>query len=371
MLRLAKSRVAGVIAMVLCICLVTLPVSAQVDRSGVRNIIAGKKSDDNVTGIRDLSDSGKMDAKEAGENQSGQGVSLGGMVNQVNVHVLGDVSKPGVFKIDISDRAADVVKRAGLNRATVRIIEVRHPSEKNRYYDLYQYYYFGDLEQNPYLTDNDTIFVPKHNGAVRVEWSVMRPGVYELSGEKNLHQIFQLAGGFSHGMSQMYPIKVIRFSDGGEKFVLEVAQEKTALKKFKIIKGDIFIVPDTINAKGDFDYTVEAIPGEQHVYPTANPEVYVIGAVMTPGPFPYKSHLTIKDYLGFAGATPYANLNRVKIISNGKRKSKKLYDRVNAGDVVVVKERNLDQFLKYLGIATTLMTTTLFVITFKNTLQNQ
>lgn len=356
-------------------CLVGLPVQARYGSvKQVRSISSNQEDDIDVTGIRDLSGTGRDKSKGKTTPQSYDGQyskdNLYG-INLINVHVLGDVEMPGVYKINISDRAADVVKRAGIKRSTVRVIQVRHPGEKIRYYDLYQYYFFGNLRHNPFLKANDVIFVPKHKGAIRIEGSVMRPGVYELFGEKTLYQIIKLAGGFSHGVSKMYPVKIIRYSDGGEKFVLTAVQNKSTLKRFNIIKGDIVIVPDIINAAAKFDYTIETIPGEQHVYPTAIPEVFVIGTVNEPGPYPYKSHLTVKDYLGFAGASAEANFSYVKVLREGKRKRKKLYDKVQAGDVIIVKEKSLNVFMKYIGIATTLMSVTLSVIVLKDVLKKQ
>lgn len=293
---------------------------------------------------------------------------LGFGTQQINIHVLGDVAAPGVYKTPISDRAADVLGMARPNRRTTRLIQLRHPGEKTRHFDLYQYYYFGDLAHNPYLKDNDVIFVPKSKGAVRVEGPVARSGVYELGYEKTLYQIVQLAGGFTSAMSKMHPLKVIRFSDGGEKFVLDVVQDQDNLKKFSIQKGDVVVVPDVINGSDNFDYTVESIPGENLVYPTAVPEIYVIGAVSAPGPYPYKSHLTVKDYLGFAGAGATSRLRSVKILREGKRVRKKMSDKVQAGDVVIVYEKSGIQFLQYLGVASTVMSVTLTAIVFRDTL---
>ncbi len=277
------------------------------------------------------------------------------LMQAISVHVLGDVADPGVIKVKVSDRAADVLKLAVPNRSTVRSFQIRHPEEDTRYFDLYQYYYFGNLNHNPYLKENDTIFVPQSKGAVRIEGPVARPGVFELGSEKYLSQIVRLAGGFTASLSKMQPIKVIRFSDESEKFVLDVVQTEESLKKFEIKKGDVIAVPDVVNANNKFDYSLEVIPGENSVYPTSVPDVFVVGAVTQPGPYPYKSHLTIKDYVGFAGASADASFRSVSIMRDGKKKSYRLHDKMQAGDVLIVKQKSRSQMVTYVSIASALL----------------
>lgn len=349
-------------------------VEAQLSQTSLKNT-SGQNTSTSGKGVGSLD--GKQDST-GGQNQGFQfePQSMGStpfslQQNKISVHILGDVYNPGVYKVPVSERAFDAAKLARPKRANFRILQVRHPGRKTRVYDLYQYFYFGNLAQNPYLKDNDVIFIPKQRGAVKIEGPVSRPGIYELSQEKNLAQIVKLSGGFTRAMSKMQPLKVIRFADGGKKFILNVVQTKSALKNFKIKAGDIVIVPDVINANSTFDYAVESIPGENLVYPTAIPDVFVIGTVRQPGPYPYKSHLTVKDYLGYAGASEEANLRSVIILRDGKKRRKNLYAKVQQGDVIIVKQKSMNQFFKYLGIAATLMSFTLSVIVFKDTLGNQ
>lgn len=209
-----------------------------------------KKANTNVSDLTDTSDEDDLQKTKINRGM----LTKGQMYRQhISVHILGDVTNPGVYKTMISNRAADVLDLANPRRKTVRVIQIRHPGEKTKFYDLYQYYYFGNLGQNPYLKDNDVIFVPKQKGAVRIEGPVARPGIYELNNEKDLYDIIKLAGGFTSSMSKMHPIKVIRYSDGGEKFVLDVVQTKSSLKKFKIKRGDVYIIPDVMTAKKKFD----------------------------------------------------------------------------------------------------------------------
>jgi protein involved in polysaccharide export with SLBB domain len=290
---------------------------------------------------------------------------------KIKVHVLGDVVNHGVYNAVVSDRALDILKMAKPKSESLRIFQIRNPAYKTRYYDLYQYYYFGNLKHNPYLRDNDVIFIPNSKGSLRIEGPVKRPGLYELWNEKNLLQVVNLVGGFTRAMAKTKPLRVIRFSEGGQKFILDVEHTKSDLRRFKIQKGDIIIVPDIINMNKEFDYSVESMPGENIVYPTSVANIFVIGAVNEPGSYPYKSHLTIKNYLGFAGASANANLRSVRILRNGKRVRKRLHGKVQSGDVIIVREKGLNKFLGYLSIASTLIGVTLSTIVLKDVISNQ
>lgn len=297
--------------------------------------------------------------------------AIGALSTQpISVHVLGEVSSPGVFQMFISQRLTDALAASVPVRHTTRVVQIRRPGQESRFYDLYQYYYYGNLRHNPYISDQDIIFIPTHKGMIRFEGAVKRPGAYELYYEKNLHQALSLAGGFSSSISKSQPLKVIRYLADGEKTIIEVERDNKALKNFKIKKGDVVIIPDVINAQKNFDYTIETLPGENHVYPTSTPDVYVMGAVNRSGPYKYKSQLTIKDYLGFAGAAPNAKLRSFKVIRDGKTKRMKLSDSVVAGDIIMVREKNLDTFVKYLGIASTILGVTLSAIVIKDVVKN-
>jgi len=345
-----------------------MPVAqAQLERSSIGTIKDNK--DINVKNLSEES-AGKKDSgsKSFGGQQSRMSLI---QEQQINIHVLGDVQNPGVYKAKVSDRIVDLLNMAGPNREKTRVVQIRHPGKKTRYYDLYQYYHFGNLAQNPFLRDNDVIFIPKNRGAIRIEGPVARPGLYELNGEKNLLQIVRLAGGFSRALAKSHAIKVIRFVGDGKKSVISVVHDKSSLKKFKVEKGDVYIIPDVINAEKDFDYSVETIPGEHIVYPTSVPDVFVIGAVSLPGPYPYKSHLTVKDYVGFSGASANAYLRSVKVLRNGKKKRLRMYSKIQAGDVIIVREKSLELFLKYVGIAATILSVTTSAIVFQDFVRNR
>lgn len=309
---------------------------------------------------------------------SGMGNSFGAssfpgssMMQKVNVHVIGDVYAPGVYNFQLSQRLSEALEMAGPIRGSTRLVQVKYPDGKFKVYDLYKYFFYGNLSQNPRLVDGSVISVLPHRGVVRVSGAVKRSGLYELNGEKNLLSMISLAGGTSLHHNKIDPVVVVRYNENRQKVVDHVVFAKKDLKQYKVFAGDIIYFPDRINKAENFDFSTETIPGENAVYPTSVPDVFVIGAVSAPGPYPYKSHLTVKDYVGFSGATQDAKLSRVKIFRDGKKKTYTMNSKVQAGDVIIVKPKALTEVMKYVGIISTVMGVTLTALILKDTIRDQ
>ena len=138
-------------------------------------------------------------------------VSMGYQVN-----VLGEVMKPGTYKVAASDRVSEVLNRAGgiAVNGSERVIELRRKGGGVIHVDLIAFKLFGKLDQNPYVTDNDTIYVPFRKNVIQIVGAVKRPDFYELKDEKTLADVVDLSGGFNAATAMKEPIRVIRFEGG-------------------------------------------------------------------------------------------------------------------------------------------------------------
>jgi len=123
-----------------------------------------------------------------------------------------------------------------------------------------------------------------------------------------------------------------------------------------------------LNNTKKFDYSIETLPGENIFYPTARPDVFVVGAVSTAGAFPYKSHLTVKDYIGYAGATEESRLSRAGLVRNGKRRSVAMNTSLQPGDMIIVKTRQLNNVSTIMGFVSAIIGLTLSTIVLKDQL---
>ena len=137
--------------------------------------------------------------------------SMSGLTYQV--HVLGEIRNPGTYRITASDRLSEVLLRAGGvdEQGSQRNVEIRRQSEGTKKIDLLSFQVFGNLANNPYLLDNDVVYVPLRGSTIQVVGAVKRPRDYELKTEKTLADAIKLAGGFTVGVASSSPIRVVRF----------------------------------------------------------------------------------------------------------------------------------------------------------------
>ncbi len=288
---------------------------------------------------------------------------------QYQVHVVGQVSQPGTYRIPASARVAETIELAGgiLQNGSLRNIQIKRQSG-NVSIDLLSFRINGKLDSNPYLLDNDVIYVPLIGKATRIEGAVARPGSYELLRENRLSDLIQLAGGFTPGytLSTGLPIKLVRFNNSDKK-IIDVPLSD--IGSFKVESADIYYVPHLLTKNKEFDYNTPSLPGDHDLFfPSYDGNVYVIGAVASPGLYPFNPYYKMSNYISAAGgATRLAKQKKIKVISSlGKVAKKNIVAEVNPGDTIVVPEKYLPPegivniFLSTvtaaLGIMTTILT---------------
>lgn len=290
------------------------------------------------------------------------------------VHVLGEVKIPGTYRIAASDRLSEVLKHAGGvdEGGSERKIEVRRQGEATKRYDLLAFQIFGDLAGNPYLLDNDVIFVPLRGPTVNVVGAVMRPREYELKNEKTLADAIKLAGGFSVGVAQKQPLRVVRFVDN-EKEVTEILPDSAEFSSFLIKNGDTIYIPNVITEKNKFDYDIPKLPGDNIFYPSFEDRVFILGGVNSPGAYTFNPYYTLPQYLSLAGGTSTMSTSNIKILSpEGKTVKITKKNRntiiINPGDTVLIGQRRIPPegwVTLFMSIASFSLATTATVLALK------
>lgn len=259
------------------------------------------------------------------------------------VHVLGEVAKPGTYRVMASDRLSELLARIGgvLPRGSERFIEIRRQEQKKKIVDLFAFERQGNLSDNPYLLENDVVFVPFKKGVVQIVGAVKRPDLYEIKGEKTVQDLVTLVGGFTNSVNNNEPLKIIRF-EGDEKKVIEVPNTPEGRSASSFENGDVLVIPDILTAKNHFDYSVKSLPASELFYPSFEDRVFVIGGVFKPGAYKFHPNYHLKQYLAFAGGTTTLAKNSIKIINSSGQKTKaKDTSIINPGDTIVVPERRL------------------------------
>jgi protein involved in polysaccharide export with SLBB domain len=233
-----------------------------------------------------------------------------------------------------------VINRAGglADNGSERRIELRRKGGGVVHVDLVAFKLMGKLDQNPYVGDNDTIFVPLRKNVIQVVGAVKRPDFYELKDERTLEDVVELGGGFNAATAMKEPVRVIRF-EGGEKTVHEVPIDRTEMRDFAILNGDVVVVPNVVTKGTTFDYNVASVPGDQVFYPSYEDRVFVLGGVAAPGAYPFSPYYTLNQYISLAGGLNERGKPKYTVTTiDGKVRRAKPDDRVNPGDTVMIKQ---------------------------------
>lgn len=260
------------------------------------------------------------------------------------IHVLGAVGKPDTYRVPASTRLSEALQAAGGvdGQGSSRRIELRRKGQKTKVLDMLAFRQYADLSQNPYLLDNDVIFVPLQGKVVRIAGAVKRAGTYELIRTTSLAGLIALAGGPTPGADRKGPIKVVRHRSG-QKELLDVPQEREALKTFTLRNGDVAIVHHLLTQDKRFDYNLAELPGDNTLFfPSYDERVFILGAVAGPGPYPYSPYYHVREYLTLAGGlTKAAKASRkIKLMTAlGKVSRARPETMVSPGDTIIIPER--------------------------------
>lgn len=259
------------------------------------------------------------------------------------VHILGEVNNPGTYRVTASTRLSEALEKAGgmLERGSERRIELRRREGGGRRVDLLSFKLLGNLDANPYLLDNDVIFVPLKGKVVQIEGTVKRPGVYEVTRERTLEDVIKLAGGFTPGVGNPTPIKVVRFNHGSKELI-DVENTREARDQFQLENADVIVAPHFLTEEKTFDYNLARLPGDNQLfYPSYEERVFVLGAVAVPGPYPFSPYYDVRQYLTLAGGTTkLSKSKKIKILrTDGKTVKADAKTEINPGDTIIVPEK--------------------------------
>ncbi|MFO1518602.1 MAG: SLBB domain-containing protein [bacterium] len=289
-----------------------------------------------------------LEGTAGGLGTSSSGLGAAGLIYQVNI--VGEVKRPGTYRIPPSTRLSEALQMAGgiRNNGSERNIELRQPGGgPGKKMDLTAFKLFGRLEDNPYLVDNQVIFVPIKQRVVEIEGAVNRPGIYELKGERTLADLVRLGGGVTQGVSRKDPIRVIRYGSDEKKNIIEIQNAPEELRKTEILNGDVAVVPHMFTTQNTFDYNLKKLPNDNLFYPSYEDRVFVIGAVEVPGAYNFNQYYKLSNYLALAGGMTRMAKGYVKVVEpSGQERKLKPDDRgflINPGDTLYIPEKALSR----------------------------
>jgi protein involved in polysaccharide export with SLBB domain len=223
----------------------------------------------------------------------------------VQVFVLGEVVRPGAYRVASNASLLDLLYRAGGARETgsLRSIRALRAGEPIATFDLYRALLAGDITANVRLESGDVVHVPPVGERVTVRGEVFRPAVYEILPGETLNDVLAAAGGATKraylARASIRRIRDTQPKPGDRTFGWEVvtvgSAELTGESPFAVRDGD--------------EVEIGAIDPDTGGY------VSIEGnGIVRPGRFEWKEGLTLTQVVGSAGLRPEASTKHVQIV---------------------------------------------------------
>lgn len=224
----------------------------------------------------------------------------GGKVRAINVFVLGEVKKPGVYEIFPFFNILDILSIAGgpSKIGSLRKIEIIKNNGEREILDIYPLLLKGERPKIFQFQNGDTIFIHPSENLVGIIGEIKKPAIYELK-EMKIKEIIDLCGGFLPSADTSH-IQVERIDKEKGKILIDIGEKD--IESFRLKNYDIVKIP---SVSSRLFYQVE-----------------VLGAVKNQRVYGWKEGLSIKDVLKEDDLLPFAEKEKAEIvrIENGFRK---------------------------------------------------
>jgi len=198
-------------------------------------------------------------------------------VGSFQVPILGQVRETDYISSWGLTRLSDIVD-GRLNRySSTRDIRIVDQVGRSSRYDLWKAQYRGQLDQDPYVKPGDRVVIPQISREVEIRGAVFRPGRYQLLDDENIDDVLDFSGGFTP-MADLTRITVERITPANSALLMFDYTSQPTPPAFQ--DRDIITVPS------------KQFPDQL---------ITVVGAVITPGRYPYKPPETYHYYVNQAG----------------------------------------------------------------------
>ncbi|GAB6888160.1 SLBB domain-containing protein [Desulfothermus okinawensis JCM 13304] len=170
-------------------------------------------------------------------------------LRSVEVYILGAVNSPGLYMLPAFSTAFNALVYAGGVEKTgsLRKIYIYRDNKLFKKVDLYDFILKGDTSSDIILKDKDVVFVPPIGSTIALMGAVKQPGIYEISGEKDIGDILKTTGDVlpQGSLSRVY---LRRYKDNKEFVIKDIECDAQGLWKNTPIKdGDLLEVKYILN----------------------------------------------------------------------------------------------------------------------------
>lgn len=256
----------------------------------------------------------------------------------ITVNIVGEVSKPGSYKIPAINTAFNALIIAGgpTNIGTMRAIQIKRNGKVVSTLDVYKFLNNPTENQDVFLQDNDYLVVQPSKKIVKIVGEVKRPLMYELLGNENLNSLIEYAGGLT-SKAYIERIQILRTTQLDRKIIEFNLDSLMKLKKdFPLQNGDRVEIKQVRNELNSF--------------------VQIEGAVNLPGVYNFVEGDRISDVIEKAGGMEYGALIEKAFLFRVKEDFKKDLIPLNLKEIlsnkssaqnIKVKERDIISISTY------------------------
>jgi protein involved in polysaccharide export with SLBB domain len=200
-----------------------------------------------------------------------------GQLRSIQIFVVGQARRPGAYTVSSLSTLVNALFASGGPSAqgSMRRIQLKRGASVQVEFDLYDLLLKGDKSCDARLLPGDVVYIPSVGAQVAVAGSVKTPAIYELSREKSVSDVIQMAGGLS---------AVADIADASLERIKERSTRETL--KLRLDEGGM--------AAGLNDGDVLKV---LTVTPKFSNAVTLRGNVANPGRFPWRPGLRLRDVI--------------------------------------------------------------------------
>ncbi len=112
------------------------------------------------------------------------------------IYIMGEVDRPGAYSVSSYATAFNALYAVGGAKVTGSLRETRILREGKvvARVDLYDYMLKGISTDDIRLQHNDIVFVPPRGQTIGIKGEILRPAIYEITGQETLKDLIEMAG---------------------------------------------------------------------------------------------------------------------------------------------------------------------------------
>jgi polysaccharide biosynthesis/export protein len=200
-----------------------------------------------------------------------------GQLRSIQVFVVGNAARPGAYTVSSLSSLVNTLFASGgpSTKGSMRSIQLKRGATLISDFDFYDLVLRGDKSKDQTLLPGDVIYVAPTGAVVAVAGSVRMPAIYEIKDGETLQDVIRYAGGLTPLASTQMAL-VESSNASGARSVSEYALDAEGLKH-QVRNGDLI--------------SITAAPGR------FENSVTLRGNVTTPGRYPWKPGMRIKDLI--------------------------------------------------------------------------